>query len=205
MKNTLILSLALGISFYGYAQKVAKSDKIFAKNSTQNKSEFSIKNQTFKFHPKAIQLKSEKEALLDRYEIGKSANIYSVLTSTQRCMAYDPASNSYLATFRADPELYNGANGIGTIMAHLSSNEGETWNHLITLNPESPGPYTLSYPSGVLYNPYESTNPNDLFIVQSGPSHNNGVWDHTFFSVSQTNGENQSYSYHPWEGGEEND
>jgi len=198
MKKLLLIGLALGMGFSGFSQKVAKSNKEFAKNLTQTESEFSFNKQTSEFQPRAVELKSGNEALLDRYTLGMSGNIYSVLTSYQRSMAYDDASDTYLGTFRADPATYAGAISTGTMMGHVSSDGGETWDHVMTLNPDNP-PYALRYPSGVIYNPEASTDPADVFTVQAGPSHNNGTWDVTFFAVSQTTAENQSHFYYEWE------
>ena len=200
MKKLLLIGLALGISFGGFSQKKAfKSNKEFAKNNTQTETEFSFNKQTSEFQPRAVELKSGKEALLDRYELGKSGNIYSVLTSYQRSMAYDVASNTILGTFRADPNTYPDANTTGTMMAHLSSDGGQTWNHVMTLNPEAGSEYALRYPSGVIYNPDGSANIDELYTVQAGPSHDNGTWDKTFYAVSQTTGDNQSAFYYIWE------
>ncbi|NOR87827.1 MAG: T9SS type A sorting domain-containing protein [Bacteroidales bacterium] len=205
MKKLLLFGLALGVAFGGYSQKVFKSDKELAKNRTETSADFTFKNQTSDFQPNAVEFKSGKDIVLDRYEAGKSGNIYSVLTSYQRPMAYDNASGTFLVTHRADPATYPDANSTGTMMAHLSSDGGESWNHVMTLNPEAGGTYALRYPSGVIYNPTASSNVEDIYAVQSGPSHDDGVWAHTFFTVSQSTGDNQSNFYYAWEGGEEND
>ena len=199
MKKLLLIGLALGISFGGFSQKKeAKSNKEWAKNRTQTESEFTFTNESNQFQPRTVVLNSGKSALLDRVELGKSGNVYSVLTSYQRCMAYDPASGALLGTFRADPDSYD-AHTTGTMMAHFSADGGNSWYHIVTLNPEEGGPYALRYPSGVIYNPESSSNVDDVYSVQAGPSHDNGTWNVTFFASSQSTGDNQNHFYYEWE------
>ena len=201
MKKLLLFGLALGIAVGGFAQKTMKK----ADNTTKKeKLEASFDATTSNFAPRNVELKAGKMVVVDRVELGKSGNIYSVLTSPQRCIAYDDASNTYLGTFRADPASYTEALSTGTMMGHVSSDGGATWDHVMTLNPDA-DVYALRYPSGVLYNPEGSSDPADVYTVQSGPSHEDGVWNNTFFAVSGTDGNNQSAEYYAWEGGEEND
>lgn len=205
MKKLLLIGLALGIGLTGFSQKkVAKSNKEYAKNHTVTESEFSFNKQTSEATPKAIDFKADKAALLDRYEVGQSGNIYSVLTSYQRPIAYDAASGALLVSHRAEKDLY-GANTTGTMMAHWSADMGATWSHNITLDPEDGSAWALRYPSGVIYNPDGSSNIDDVYAVQAGPSHNAGTWDNTFHAVSKSTGDNMSNHYWPWEGGEQND
>jgi len=201
MKKLLLFGLALGIAAGGFAQKTMKK----ADNTTKKENlEASFDATTSDFAPRNVELKAGKMIVVDRVELGKSGNIYSVLTSGQRCIAYDDASNTYLGTFRADPDSYTGALSTGTMMGHVSVDGGASWDHVMTLNPDA-AVYALRYPSGVLYNPEGSSDPADIYTVQSGPSHEGGVWNNTFFAVSGTDGNNQSAEYYEWEGGEEND
>ena len=199
MKKLLLFGLALGITAGGFAQKTFKK----ADNTIKKvKIESSFDATTSDFAPRNIELKSGGKVMLDRIELGKSGNIYSVLTSYQRCLAYDAASNSYLGTFRADPASYAGASSSGTMMGHVSVDGGDTWEHVMTLNPDAAA-YALRYPSGVIYNPSESSDPADVFTVQAGPSHEDGTWNNTFYAVSNIDASNQSVEYYEWEG--END
>jgi hypothetical protein len=198
MKKILLFGLALGMAFTGYSQKVAKSTKGLADVRTeQNRSDFSFANQNYEAQPRNIEMNSGKSVLLDRYELGKSGNIYSVLTSYQRCMAYDEASNTILGTFRADPATYAGALGTGTIMSHTSNDMGQTWAHQITLNPD-PNVHALRYPSGVIYNPDGNANIEDAFTVVAGPAHTAGTWDYTYYGSAQLNNTNFNDYYNPW-------
>ncbi len=200
MKKLLLFSLAIGLTFGSFAQKkVAKSNDELKKNLTEERTDFSLNKHTSEFTPNNVELKNGNAAMFDRIPLGMSGNVYSVLTSYQRSMAYDAASGTYLGTFRADPASYDGAHTSGTMMAHFSSDGGVSWDHIITLNPEAGSEWALRYPSGVIFNPEASSNADDVYSVQAGPSHDNGTWDKTFHAVSQSTGDNQSNFYYIWE------
>ncbi len=82
--------------------------------------------------PRDIELNGAKNVHIEPYVIGKSANIYSVLESYQRCLYYDDASNAILGTFRADPATYPAALSSGSIMSFYSSDMGVNWDFQIT-------------------------------------------------------------------------
>ena len=54
---------------------------------------------------------------IDRAEIGKSGNVYSVLHSEQRCLFYDEATNNVIFFFFSDTLEYNEALGINSIIS----------------------------------------------------------------------------------------
>ena len=196
MKKVLLFGLALGMAFGAYSQKAVQFTQESMKSHSM-RMDITSTNQNVEFQPNAVNLPTGKSVQFDRYELGMSGNVYSVLTSNQRCMAYDEASGAYLGTFRADPATYAGAEGTGTIMAHTST-DGSTWNHMINVNPET-AVHALRYPSGVLYNPAGSSNVEDLYAVQAGPSHTAGTWDFTFFGAGQLNDANHTDYYYTWE------
>ena len=199
MKKLLLFGLALGMAFGGYSQKVYKSNKEFAKNNTERRADFSFAKQSSEFQPRAIEMKSTDGATeVSRYPMGMSGNIYSVLTSYQRCMAYDEATGGILGTFRGDPATYPEADGSGTIMSFTSADNGMNWDWMILVNPET-AVHALRYPSGVIWNPEGSADLSETFAVAAGPSHTGGTWDYTFYGVGQMNNTNFSDYYHTWE------
>jgi hypothetical protein len=199
MKKLLLFGLVLGLAFGAYSQNAHKSKKNFAKNNTERRTDFSFNKTGTEFQPRAIQMKSTDGALtVERIEMGKSANVYSVLTSYQRSMAYDEASNTILGTFRGDPATYPDALGSGTIMSFTSSDMGDTWDWQIIVNPD-PNVHALRYPSGVIFNPDGATSVEDAYVVAAGPSHTGGTWDFTFYGAAQLNNSNFSDFYYPWE------
>jgi hypothetical protein len=198
MKKLLLFGLVLGLALGAYSQKVYKSNKKFAKNDTERRTDFSFTKTGTEFQPRAIQMKSTDGALeVERVEMGKSANVYSVLTSYQRSMAYDEASNTILGTFRGDPATYPDALGSGTIMSFTSSDMGDSWNWQISVNPD-PNVHALRYPSGVIYNPDNSSFFQDAYSVSAGPSHTSGVWDATFYGAAKLDGTNLTEFYYDW-------
>ena len=197
MKKLLLLGLAFGIVLSAYPQKEFKSNKEFAKNNTEMRADASFYKAGSDFQPNALELPSGKSVMVDRYTLGKSANIYSVLTSYQRCMAYEPITGTVMGTFRADPATYPAALGSGTIMAHSSTDMGMNWNHAIIINPD-PAVHALRYPSGVPYLHGGTGTYEDLYAVVAGPSHTGGTWDYTFYGVAKLDETNPTDYYHTW-------
>ena len=197
MKKILLLGLAIGMTFGGFSQsKVAHLN--VAENNAEMRADFNFNKQKSDITPNTVNLKSGNAVSFERTELGKSGNAYSVLTSYQRCLAYDETSGALLGTFRADKASYPGALESGTVMGHTSTDGGASWNHVIVLNPAG-DVHALRYPSGVLFNANASTNADDLYIIASGPSHTASVWDYTYYGVSDMNGENLSDYYYTWE------
>ena len=198
MKKFLLFGLACAFTFTGMAQNI-KSFKNSAEDRTERRTDYSFKKTDSQFHPIAVNMKSTDGAEeIVRVEMGKSANIYSVLTSYQRCMAYDEPSNAILGTFRGDPATYPAALGSGTIMSFKSADAGMNWDWQITVNPD-PDVHALRYPSGVIFNPDASSNHEDAYVVAAGPSHTAGTWDYTFYGAGQLNNSNFSDYYYTWE------
>lgn len=203
MKKLLLFSLGLGMAFSAFSQNLTEQ-KMDKANHSEVRTDVVIQKQASPFEPTTVQMNYGKSVLLDRVELGISANAYSMLTSLQRCMAYDEASGTILGTFRSDPATYEGALASGSIMAHYSTDGGDSWEHVVTTNPD-PDVHALRYPSGVIYNPDGSSDVNDLFQVSAGPAHTGGVWDYTFFGTGQLNGANQNDYYYEWNVADGND
>ena len=198
MKKLLLFGLALSIGFSGFSQR-AKSYLADTQDHTNKHTDFSFTKTGVENAPVAFELKSNKQVLIERLDLGVSGNVFSVLNSYQRCLAYDEASNTILGTYRADPGTYPEALASGTIMAHTSSDGGQSWNHVINLNP-NPDDHALRYPSGVLYNHTGSSNPDDLYAVAAGPSHTAGTWDMTYYGSVQITDANNNDEYQDFSG-----
>ncbi len=111
--------------------------------------------------------------------MGTAGNIYYALLEEQRCMTYDPVSNLLQMIHRADPDTYPEANDNGAIVSTQSLDQGATWTYNMLL-PGNGQEYTR-YPQGFIYNPYQSTDPEDVIIGASGPAHSGGNWNANFF------------------------
>ncbi|MEE4256952.1 MAG: T9SS type A sorting domain-containing protein [Bacteroidales bacterium] len=197
MKKLLLLGLAFGIMLSAYPQKVYKSNKELKKNNTERRTDASFYKTGSEFQPNAVQLKEGTSAMVDRVEMGKSGNVYSVLTSYQRCLAYEPITGTLQGTHRADPATYPAALASGTIMAHMSTDMGQNWNHVMVLNPD-PDVYALRYPSGVAYLHEGMGTYDDLYPVVCGPSHTGGTWNYTYYGSAKVDETNGDVYYYPW-------
>lgn len=200
MKKMLLLFIVLGISFSSFAQK----KKSFPADKADHpvKLDYSFTKVNGENVPIALDFKSENEVLIERRDLGISANVFSVLLSYQRCLSYDEATNTLLGTYRADPATYPGADESGTVMAHVSNDGGSTWNHMVHLNP-SADEHALRYPSGVLYNHNGSSNPDDLYAVVAGPAHTGAEWNHSYYGSKKLTDENESVLYNDFENSNE--
>jgi len=196
------LGVLLSLFSGGFAQQKTAHLNV-TKNTAERRADIDFTLKSTPITKNAVALNTNNSVTLERSEIGKSGNAYSVLTSYQRCLAYDENTQSYLATFRADPASYPEALSSGTIIGHTSA-DGENWNHTIVINPD-PNVHALRYPSGVLYNAINSNNPEDLYIVSAGPSHTGGVWDYTYYASVKADGQNPNDYYYEWSQADGND
>jgi hypothetical protein len=192
MKKLLLFTFTLCIGFSSIAQK--KSSALYDRAIHPVKMDYSFTKKQSENTPTSIHLKSGNAALIDRTDLGVSANVFSVLLPYQRCLSYDEASNILLATYRADPATYPGALASGTLIAHTSSDNGMSWNHMIHLNPD-PSVIGQRYPSGVLYNENSSSNPSDLYAVVGGPGTDGTNWVQTYFGSKKLTEENETALY----------
>lgn len=196
MKKLLLLFIVLCFSLTSFSQE--KRSYPADKAIHPVKQDYSFTKAKGESMPIALNFKSGNEVLVDRIDMGISANIFSVLLSYQRCLFYDEATNTLLGTYRADPATYPGADGSGTLMSHTSSDGGSNWNHMIHLNP-SGSEHALRYPSGVLYNHDGSSNPDDLYAVVAGPAHTGAEWNHSYYGSKKLTDENESVLYTDFE------
>jgi len=196
MKKIYILFLVAIFHYPVFSQFQKTEKKLNTKPNMEKRAvDAPIKNQSI--IQNNIEFKSNNEVLLDRHEIGISGNAYTLITTIQRCLSYDESSGIIVATHRADQATYPEAVSSGSIMSHYSMDNGQSWNHQITMNPD-PDDHALRYPSGVIYNPENSSELADIYTVVAGPSHTGGVWDYTFFASASFENANYSDYYHPW-------
>ncbi len=140
----------------------------------------------------------------ERTEIGKSANVYSVMGVEQRPLFYDEKSSTMLYTFTSDTEEYPAANSKGCIISSYCQGEGignnifDYWNQTITFNPEASSHYIIK-PSAVLVNPDYSEDLDDLYTVIVGQDSTNGSWSKTYFASCKLNGDDYHESFYEME------
>lgn len=125
--------------------------------------------------------------------IGSSGNIYTALVENQTALAIDEDANVITYTHRADPNVVGVSSG--DIVVSHSSDGGMTWKTDWIV--ENTTLLNNRYPGGVVLNPNASTNPDDLYSVICGPSHEGGNWDNTFFASYKLDSTNIDVQYLP--------
>jgi len=139
---------------------------------------------------------------LNRIEIGKSADVYSILHSEQRTVYYSDRTNSMHYIFNPDPDTYPDVTGANSLA--LSYSEGDYWSEVfefweepMIINPDQGG---IKDPSVVLINPDNSQEIDDLYAVISAPhSLDETNWTQTLFASTQLNEDHYQENYYTWE------
>ena len=185
MKRLVLLGLALTLSLGSFAQDKKAAKKTRKTINLITKVEPQTETTTKK--PIFSGLNAKGTNVITRSEIGKSANIYSVLLEEQRGMDYNNAVGVTSFTFRADPETYPTAINSGSIITATSVDGGTNWteNWLALTETE-----LNRYPSGVIYNPSGNTDATQAYAVAAGPTNVGGSWTQNFFGSIRLDGQN---------------
>ncbi len=191
MKKFLLFSLALSLTFGAMADEKKTAKKSTKMVNSRNKIDLPVKpTQDVPIVSSSIEFKGTET--VERVYVGKSANIYSVLLEEQRYIDYNNDIKAYSFTFRTDPDTYPEALNSGNIITSTSIDGGNTWGDSWMMNTEDP----CRYPAGAVYNPDGNTDPNNAYIIATGPVYNDG-WSDNFFASSKLNGEDLSYELIP--------
>ena len=185
MRKLILIGLALTLSFGSFAQ-----EKRTAKKTNKTINPASVVEPTearSTARPNVSGLNTKGTNDITRVEIGKSANIYSVLLEEQRCLDYNNEVGVTAFTFRADPATYPTAINSGSIITATSSNGGANWSeNWLALTTDE----LNRYPSGVVYNPSGNTDATQAYAVAAGPVSVAGAWEQNFFGSIRLDGEN---------------
>lgn len=183
MKKILLLSLLVSITLGSFAEDkkpVKKTGKI---ENSKVYLDLEVPTQAAPLPSSQLNLKGTND--LERVYMGKSSNIYSVLTPEQRSLAYNPQLGLASFTFRADPATYDDAmSNSGSIVSATSidaNNWSETW---MVQTADVFG----RYPTAAIYNPAGNTDPQEAFITAAGPVTDGSGWTSNFFASSKVNG-----------------
>ncbi|NPD47380.1 MULTISPECIES: T9SS type A sorting domain-containing protein [unclassified Lentimicrobium] len=191
MKNFLLFSLALSLSFGAMADEKKEAKKSTKMVNSRNKIDLPMSpTQTPPVVASDFNWKGTQS--VERVYIGKSANIYSVLLEEQRYLDYNNDLGAYAFTFRTDPATYPEALNSGNIIMATSTDGGSTWADTWMMNTDDP----CRYPSGVIYNPDGNTDPNEAFLVSAGGVFN-AAWTHNYFASSKVNGQDLTHEIVP--------
>ena len=145
---------------------------------------------------KQDEIPNEKAASV--VDIGTSYNVFTVLGDRQNQVVYNPEINTVGFVHRQND---GGAGGSGVMSFDYSTDGGATW----TVNPFQLTPNLVGngnrYPNITLYNPAANTDPNNAYVVVTGPQLTTGVssgangWGGTFRSSSLFAGTNLDEQY----------
>jgi len=195
MKKGLLFALALGIGTFSFGQNSLKLEQ-FKVNTAPP--EYSIKaDLESAYSGVPINKRKSSKGNVTEVTIGYSGNIYTALLEQQTALTINEGLNLINYTHRGKPGD-NGASATGDIMHSFSTDGGNTWKTHLLL--ENSAGKNNRYPGGVIFNPSGNTDPNNAFLVYSGPSHDGGSdanWDHTYFSSANfdsTHINNQYYA-----------
>ena len=191
MKKILLFGLALTLSFGTFAQEKKTAKKTNKTINPAAKAEPTIGTSTVRPPFTGLNTKGTNE--ITRVEIGKSANIYSVLLEEQRCLDYNNEVGVSSFTFRADPATYPTALNSGSIITATSNDGGASWTeHWVVLTETE----LNRYPSGVIYNPTGNTDASQAYVVAAGPSHRGNGFDQNFFASMRLDDQNNNVVYY---------
>jgi len=190
MRKLILIGLALTLSFGSFAQEKRTAKKTLKTINPASTVEPSIESSTKK--PTVSELNTKGTNEIVRTEIGKSANIYSVLLEEQRCMDYNNEVGVSSFTFRADPTTYPTALNSGSIVTMTSNDGGANWTeHWVVLTETE----LNRYPSAVIYNPAGNTDASQAYAVAAGPSHRGDGFDQNFFGSMRLDDQNNNVEY----------
>lgn len=195
MKTTLLFVLAIMIGFAAFAQKQANTRQMVQKPAINHLNlnipgEATVQPGTT--NKPAPRLKSAN--MVELVPMGSSINIFSILTTGQRFMAYDPTTNTLMHAHRGD----NVTPGFGTgndVIAAYSDDMGANFGEKTAFTGSSA--QRCRYPSGVLSNPAGNTTINNLYSVVAGPVTNGSGWIDTFYGSRTYDGTNVNQVYEP--------
>ncbi|OYT17234.1 MAG: hypothetical protein B7C24_03845 [Bacteroidetes bacterium 4572_77] len=189
MKKILLIGLAISLSFGSFAQEKSAPKRTTKTINSLVKVEPTEESSTQR--PDVSDFKAKGINEIPRVEIGKSANVYSVLLEEQRGMDYNDLGITSF-TFRADPATYSTALNSGSIITVTSADGGTTWaDHWMVLTETE----LNRYPSAVIYNPNGNTDASQAYALAAGPSHRGDGFDQNFFASMRLDDQNNHVEY----------
>lgn len=199
MKKQLLLGSALLISITGFSQngskpkpsgiinmaeKVSTKFSIIEENNSVSKTNNSKNLSLNEGIKNSFDNSSNSSPILSSTfsYISSSMNIFGMLVSNSKPLGY----NRYLQTVsfiqRKSP-TYNaspiGDSNTGTILAYIGRNNGTNWDSTVVYaNQTNQG----RYPQGGIYNPPGNSNPDNAYVVATGPVTGGSGWLGNFYA-----------------------
>ncbi len=199
MKKLLSICLFLFISGFVFGQFYKTSSSYLKENVTPKNLVSDLKTN----NKPQLESGQKQTTYIDRSFIGKSNDALSIPGSERRSVSYDEKTHIVLYTYPADPDSYPEALSSGSIVSayrdveEMYDDNGD-WETHISANPD-PSLHHLAFPSAVLYNPQESTNIDNVYMVFSGSDYVNGSWENNYFGSSKIDNTENHITYIPME------
>jgi hypothetical protein len=133
-----------------------------------------------------LQLPSGPISFID---MGSSPNLYTALVSESSSLLANQTLNLIAFNRRRNT---NDFGNTGFVQMSLSTNNGVTFDSTFTIVGDTSDSFLCRYPTGAILNPIGNTNPQNAYLVSSGPWHPNENWAGNFFSSRQLNGAHYS-------------
>lgn len=193
MKKKLLLVLAAGLAVVtanaGTPKQVKQTGKHLnqrTKNMMRLDGEYTLSS--YNLNPNvAPSLASTTSSGLLVVEAGSSPNLFTALVSESHCLTANQDLNMVMFNRRRNSTSFGNS---GFIQASVSTNGGVSFDSLITVVGDSSDTHFCRYPNGAIVNPIGNTNPNNAFIVSTGPWHPGANWQGNFFGSVNANGAN---------------
>ncbi len=128
---------------------------------------------------------SKRGTDISQIEIGKSANVMSVLDASQRPLSYFPNLGLIAFTHTGYANEYPNADS-NSIITSWSDDNGTRFDHH-TVVAQSTG-VKYAYPSGVLFSPIGNNDPSQVYVISAGPSMQTNAWDQNYFASIRLDG-----------------
>jgi len=193
MKKKLLLVLAAGLAVVSANAGTLKQVKQTGKRLNQRNinmmrldGEYALSS--YNLNPNvAPSLASTTSSGLLVVEAGSSPNLYTALVSESHCLTANQELNMVMFNRRRNNTSFGNS---GFVQASISTNGGVSFDSLLTVVGDSSDTHLCRYPNGAIVNPIGNTNPNNAFIVSSGPWHPGADWKGNFFGSVNANGAN---------------
>lgn len=128
------------------------------------------------------------EGELNKISMMSSTNAYGIFNYEQRFVTLDQTSNLFTYGNRAGGVFGNTGNDL---KFKFTTDHGETWDSALIA---SNGTKLFRYPSLIVFNPTNSSNPDDLFGIVSGPITETS-WTDQFFGSIRLDGQHEDIHY----------
>jgi len=182
MKKPLLLSLALSVCLFAGAQQ-RNLNKVHKDQPRKVDQGLNISNE------RALQNNSNSHYdLLNRSgdllktNVSSSSNLFGIFNTDQRVVSAIPGANMVVFGNRAGGSF--GATGNDLRVAY-STDYGANFTNFV-INPETGS--NFRYPSTIVYNPEGNTDPENMFVIYTGPFTDAAGWKGQFYGSCRIGG-----------------